>query len=99
LANETVIQAGNADGNPEFLTPERVRIALGASWEAEGCAMAALATLNNKSLDRAVSESTLRALLLRLRTLSRVAMGAIDDEGENAESLQQRLVGADYAED
>lgn len=78
----------------DFLTEDRVTCALQASWEAEGCAMAALDLMTDVN-DSDGSGYPVRALLMRLRDLSRVVMGSLADEDDDIERIRRRLASGE----
>lgn len=80
------------DQLPEFLTSDRIDMALKASWEAEGCARLAIELLSKIDVN-CEAIYPLRALLIRLLNMSTITMGALGDEGDDAQEMRAQLTG------
>lgn len=78
--------------NPFSPSPERVHLAVQASWEAEACADAVVKLCGGLEVD-APEVFAIRSLAIRLRDMSAIVMNALGDEGTEVAELRRELTG------
>lgn len=80
---------------PEFITSERIDLAILANVDAAYCADGALHILqeNLAGTEEGETVAVLCALLLRMRALCRVTGAALGDQCEKLEDLQRAYAG------